>query len=396
MKKKRYLKTFVCLILGAVLLSGSAFANYENASGYTKLKNGMLNMMTVENFSADAKFTLNYNGNELTSQQVAYQYDRSGSTSEYTKSFGSDGSGETWIQDGFNISHFSNDIYSYTVYNAYSKGFNDSYLTGTEEERSMTDKTVNFAELLCDTLVGDLKNNFVLVSAENGISTYQINLSKEQIPELIQSGLSLIFGRYSYSNYGYICYENPDNENMTDEGELSRYEKAFEVYQEHDSQGVVYVREDGTIEYYATESEYFQATGNVSSLNSLYSVFDSDPSISGVSCTVTLDSEGRLSYLKATGSLTGKDADGNEQNMTLDLELSIYDYGTTSIKAFDKSLLNFDWNATDGYRYYYFDSEGNIVQYDSYQYDEYGNLISEDKDADVELIDPATDDESAA
>jgi len=396
MKKKRYLKTFVCLILGAVLLSGSAFANYENASGYTKLKNGMLNMMTVENFSADAKFTLNYNGNELTSQQVAYQYDRSGSTSEYTKSFGSDGSGETWIQDGFNISHCSADIYNYTVYNAYSKGFNDSYLTGTEEERSMTDKTVNFAELLCDTLVGDLKNNFVLVSAENGSSTYQINLSKEQIPELIQSGLSLIFGN-SYSNYGYITYENVSDENVSDEEETSRFEKAFEVYQEHDSQGVVYVREDGTIEYYATESEYFQATGNVPSLNSLYSVFDSDPSISGVSCTVTLDSEGRLSYLKATGSLTGKDADGNEQDMTLDLEISIYDYGTTSIKAFDKSLLNFDWNTTgDGYRYYQFDSEGNIVQYDSYQYDEYGNLISEDKGADVELIDPATDDESAA
>jgi len=394
MKKKRYLKTFVCLILGAVLLSGSAFANYENASGYTKLKNGMLNMMTVENFSADAKFTLNYNGNELASQQGAYQYDRSGSTSEYTKVIDSDGSGEIWIQDGFTISYFDD---TYNVYNAYSKGFNDSYLSGTEGDRSMTDKTVNFAELLCDTLVGDLKNNFVLVSAENGSSTYQINLSKEQIPELIQSGLSLIFGN-SYSNYGYIAYENANDENMTDEEETSRYEKALEIYEEHDYQGVVYVREDGTIEYYATESEYYQATGNMeaTSLESLYSVFDSDPSISGVSCTVTLDSEGRLSYLKATGSLTGKDADGNEQNMTLDLELSIYDYGTTSIKAFDKSLLNFDWNATDGYRYYYFDSEGNIVQYDSYQYDEYGNLISEDKDADVELIDPATDDESAA
>lgn len=395
MKQKRYLRTLACLILGALLLSGSALANYDNASGYTKLKNGMLNMMTVENFSVDANYSLKFNGTELDSMQTEYKYDRNGSTSAYTKTLDSYGSSEMWTQDGFNISHY-NDTYS--VHTAPSKGFNDSYLSGTGEDKNTTDKVVNFAELLCDTLVGDLKNNFVLVSAENGVSTYQIDLSKEQIPELIQSGLSVLFG--TSSNSGYVTFDC-DITNMTDAELEALSDEAYGVLAEHNYVGVVCVMEDGTIEYYASESEYYHAAGTVdvdaTSLNSLYSLFADDPSISGVSCTVTLDSEGRLSYIKASGTLTGKDEDGKELNATLDLELSFYDYGTTSIEAFDKSLLNFNWeNADDDYYYYQFDSEGNIIEYDSYQYNEGGNTIVYGDEIVAEDPVPADADESAA
>lgn len=391
MKQKRYFKTIVCLILGAVLLTGSALANYENASGYTKLKNGILNMLTVENFSAEVNYSLNINGAVLDSQQAEYKYDRNGSTSEYTKNLNSDYSSEYWIQDGFGISKHSD---SYSVYPAYSKGFNDDYLSGTKEDNDMADKMVSFAELLCDTLVGDLKNNFVLVSTENGLSTYQIDLGKEQIPELIQLGLNLMFS--SYSSGGYTTYEEYDD-SKTDEEWEALYEETDGVLAEHDYEGVVYVRKDGTIEYFATEGEFYQATGNVDAtdLNSLYSLFYSDPSISGASCTATLDSEGRLSYIKASGILSGKDKNGNEQSATLDFEFNFHDYGTTSIEPFDKSLLDFNWTTPDDeYHYYEFDSEGNIIEYDNYQYDEYGNIVVEDGELSAEGVPAAVTSDS--
>lgn len=382
MRQKRYFKTIVCLILGAVLLTGSAVANYENASGYTKLKSGILNMLTVENFSANGKLTASFNGTELGSEQVEYQYDRNGVTSEYSKTIDSYGDSEHWIQDGLYINN--NIGYGYGIFSANDKGFNDTYLAGTDD-KEMIDKIVNFAELLSDTLIGDLKNNFVLVSSENGISTYQIDLNREQIPELIQSGMNVVFNSRSYG--GYVTYADDFNsENFSDEDWNSYYEKAYEVLAENDYSGVVLINSDGTNEYFEKEADYYLATGNGSahSLDSMYSLLDGDQAISGLSCTATLDSQGRLTYLKATGTVTGKNETGDEQKVTIDLELSIYDYGTTSIEPFDKSLLNFDWEIPEDEHFYYdFDSEGNLIDYSSYEDDGYGDMVVTDVAADV-------------
>lgn len=379
MKQKRYFRTVVCLVLGAVLLTGSVFANYENASGYTKIKNAVLNMMTVENFSGTMNYSTKLNGKDMETASSEFKYNRNGSTSQYSKETGNGSDYEAWIQDGMTINKNGED---YTVSQAYNKGFNDDYLSYTDEEKDYHDKWISFAELFADTLVGDLKNNVVLASTDNGSSTYQLNLSKNQIPELIQSGLNLITSSSSYNSGGYVSFEN--YEAHSDEEYEELWEKAYEYLEEKGNTGVVYVMEDGTFKYFETEYDYTDYMGYNDSLSSFLYRLQDDAAIDVVNCQAVLDSEGRLSEATASVTFTGQDKDGNNQSLTYELSFSAYDYGTTSIDAFDLSKLNYNWDNlnTDDYFYFTFNSNGNLT-FDSsaeYEYDENGNIINNDQE----------------
>jgi len=370
MKKKRYIRTVACIALGAILLTGSALANFDNASGYTKLKNGMLSMRTMENFTAQADISISYNGSTINNFGLEYMYDRSGKATQYAKD---STSSETWTQDGYSISRNpDSEDHMYYVSNASDKGFNDNYLSGTDEAKKSEDKTYSFLELLCDTLVGDLKNNFVLLSSENGGSTYQISLTQDQIPELLQSGFSLLFNS-SYSNYSFV-YEDGEYSNYTEDDWEKTYEEAEKLMEAHDYEGVAYIKKDGSIEYYASKSEYLATTGyeNITA-SDLQDLFADAPNVDIASCTVTMDSEGRITEFKGSLTLTGKDAQGNEQSVSIDVNAKIYDYGTTTIEPFDTSILKYDWNQDelDNYGSIPFDADGNKVSYD-YEGDETG------------------------
>ena len=45
--------------------------------------------------------------------------------------------------------------------------------------------------IAADTVVGELKNNFVQVGKENGVTQYQIEIAQNQVPSLVNAGLSL-------------------------------------------------------------------------------------------------------------------------------------------------------------------------------------------------------------
>lgn len=366
MKRKRYLRTLVCLALGVVVLTGAAFANYDNASGYTMLKNGIKDMLYEENFSATVDMGLSYNGTLVESGYMEYMYDRNGAVSSYTKSLSHEDEyvTESWTQNDFSISAYQNG--DYNVGPAYSKGFNDDFLGGSTEDKDMTEKVINFVELLADTFVGDLKNNFVLTDSANGESTYRINLQGEQIPELVNAGLSLIFSSISYSssNVSYVTFEDYSIYNdMSAEEIEALYDKSWEIIDKNGGTGIVCIMPDGSVEYYATEAEYYNDAGyEVDTFtSSFYSMLGTEPYIESANCTVTYDSEDRITSAVIEGTLTGYDEAGQKHSFTLNVDLAIYDYGTTAITPFDTSLLDYDWNAANpAYKYFY--SDGSFYQ----------------------------------
>jgi len=370
MKRKRYFKALVSLALGAVLLSGAALANYDNASGYSMLKNSLLKMQTEENFSATADVVLDYNGEMLHTVRGVSMYDRNGATSSYSaSSYNDGGTHESWTQDGCNI--YKYDTGEYALGTAYSKGFNDSYLSSTAEEKDMTDKTVAFVELIADTMVGDLKNNFVLTDSSGGQSTYQINLQTSQIPALIQSGMSLLFSSYRYdqaNSGGYVTCE--DFEVLLEAISEEEYDALFEAAWTKiaGTNQIAYIKSDGSIVYYADQDAYLTAMGyttdsfDIALESAFNTLLDSDPVIERVGGTFSFDSHDRITEAQIEGTLAGYDASGAKQTCTLTLNVSISDYGTTTIAPFDTSLLDFDWEkGITGYNWYNFDANGNLV-----------------------------------
>ena len=61
-----------------------------------------------------------------------------------------------------------------------------------------------------DTVVGELKNNFVQVGKENGATLYQVEIAKNQVPSLVNAGLSLFAYSVGQSHdYDYtVNYED--------------------------------------------------------------------------------------------------------------------------------------------------------------------------------------------
>lgn len=90
-------------------------------------------------------------------------------------------------------------------------------LLGVDQDDEMTRRMVNFMEIAADTVVGELKNNFVQVGKEDGSTLYQVEIAKNQVPPC-QRHLSLFaysVGQshdYDYTvNYeDYSCHRHPE------------------------------------------------------------------------------------------------------------------------------------------------------------------------------------------
>ncbi|MDL2273940.1 hypothetical protein LJC34_05315 [Oscillospiraceae bacterium OttesenSCG-928-G22] len=346
MRKNKHFMTVVCLIVGLVILTTAAFANYDNANGYTAYKNAVKDLMYAQNFSATMSANLSFNGRTLVGERLELLYDYSGAVSEYTATLGEDGPlTEHWIANGSSYTRFadrsSDGREVWNIHKSYSKG-QLSGLYDDAHDRETADKVIRFVELLADTFVGDLKNNFVLVSNEGGNRTYQINLQGNQIPELVNAGISMIYSSMvtdasASSRGGYVTvsetYAMTDDEKSDELGEL--IDEAYEKLEENGYVGVYVITGDGRLKYYETEEDYIEAEQPERSLSAdletaLMSLGD-EPKVEKASCYLTLDSEGRLIYNRLSGTLSGTDASGEVNSVDLTIEGTISEYGTTKI-----------------------------------------------------------------
>lgn len=284
---RKYAKPLSCLAAGAVLLSGAVFANYENANGYTNYKNAVKGMLDQTNFSIDAEMRAEIDGEMLLSLDGTFKQSENGtSTFSTAQAIGEEANiSKNTVQDGWGVSIGKYGNYTNWYFN---KKDNPKGRFIDEEDRNVVDKVVNFAEILADTMVGDLKNNFVMVDSKDGNKSYQVSLAGSQVPELVRSGMSVLFATVKNERYGN--YYGDDEINSVD--------------------GLLWTK---------------MLAG------------EQDPFIKEATCFLTLDSEGRLIKNDLKGTMTGYDKNGNTHDLTVTIALNLYDYGTTAPERIDLS-----------------------------------------------------------
>ncbi len=405
MRKRRNLMTVVCLVVGLVVLSTAVYANYDNASGYGNYKKAIKKIIfEEENFTAEMEMSIEIDGKVLAKQYQLikvedgrkmtsnYSEDLNVATGDYSKSTGN----TTYENEKMFISHSSprntsgvEETYYYRDKKGDSSAFSKTLIPNDDTSR----KGVRFTELLADTLIGDLKNNVVLVSNDEDSKVYTVNLSRQQIPELINAGLSAIaastnqinerntFVRYEdyettfgdfvlgktgekyvspFEDEKFMYGESHDSEASKEltVAEQEAYDKAMNEAMEKDStlrseftqkydrmlkakgnEGILYVNKDGSTVYFATYDEYIRSDKiDMNSQNPFY-ILGADPFVESAFCTVVLDKDGRLIENTIGGSVSGIDNKGEKHTYKLTANLKVKDYGKTSIELPDFSKM---------------------------------------------------------
>lgn len=273
MKKKGFKTIAVSAVTGCILLSLSATTFANTGSGYGDYKAAVEATMLAKNATVAAQYEVTDQGAIIlsgTSTQKLDNKDKSSQTSVtvggVTKAF------ETSAVNGNVITEADGKYFSTTKGNGTSNG-------APRENLSASSSTVKLAEMLADTLVGDVKNQFV----ENG-QTISVNLQGAQIPELAQLALSAAAENSNHTGaYKNSAKQGPD-ESM--KPMMDQMPKLTNV--------------------------------NVTSL----------------AMTATVDGT-TLKDNDFTVAITGNDATGVAHELTIKLNANITDVGSTKIEAID-------------------------------------------------------------
>ncbi|MBE5040217.1 hypothetical protein [Ructibacterium gallinarum] len=307
-KKHKYLKTALCFGVGAVLLTAAAFANYDNASGYSVCKNAAKQLLFETNFSTNYQVAVKLDGNPITESKGVYQTNGGGNPARYDmmeNAYYYELGGEPKVskresiqQDGLSVYVHTNEdgeqyssankIYPNMVNGVEVNTDDGSFIGGGSD---MAEKAITFGEKLCDTLVGDLKNSIIQVDSADGLRTYQASLTGNQMPDLVASGVSLA---------------------------VSSIKNSVEVSRE-------YREENGSAADYQSIDDILY--------DSMFA--GGDPVIDSANGSMTVNESGLPVHVNGSVSFTGFDAQGNAHTMEFTLNADFSDYGTTAITPMD-------------------------------------------------------------
>lgn len=363
MKKQRRL--LICLAAGVLVLTVSAAAAFGSANGYSTYKKAVMALaLEEENYTAHGALTMTLDGKEVVGLTVDHQQDGTNSASHSVTTQNGVTSGywdatvdgtTRWFQDD-----------SETYHEAQVQRTNTTLLSYDPEDE-MQRRLVNFAELAADTVVGELKNNFVQVGKEDGSTLYQVAISGSQVPSLVNAGLSLFactiaadesqpyrvdFEDYDAVTFAY--YEQKTGEALSEDFQTHYSQGADDAwYEENQDQldkfydatsdltdqyyavleqkgsGVVYVHADGTYDYYATTKDFAQANPTGDWSDDLYYYVGKDMVLENVDCTFGVDGSGHLTSNQITVTFTATDLDGGHHELVMTGDLTVTDHGTT-------------------------------------------------------------------
>ncbi len=282
--KNRFVRAAICIGVSIVLLTMAVFANYDNANGYSTIKEAAKNMMYTDNMTVNTILEANIDGVSLGKYNGTIKLDKIGDVkmqssmnfgnSEYTSE-----SFET-VQDGYKFNK-----YSYGGVNDYSSSYkyqisDDSLPMVMDRDNEMFTKGVNLVETLCDTLIGDVKNNIVLAETDGGSRTYSLNVSGEQLP------------KYMTAAFSFMCAGMRSDMDYDADVEISETEKM---------------------------------------INEMF-VNPTEPYINNVNGKVTVDECNRVTAFDGKLIITGYDNQGNAKDMTFDVNMTAGEFGTTAIE----------------------------------------------------------------
>lgn len=370
MKKRN--RITLCLAAGVLILAVSATAAFGSVNGYAKYKNALKDLALEEtNFTAAAQVTLSFDGQSIAVMDL-----------DYAKA-GADSSLHTRTQRSGGVVQEEYDTTLNGV-NTWFSADRDYYyqsetsrevtnLLGYNQDDEMENRLITFLELAADTVVGDLKNNFVEAGSENGSTLYQVNISQSQVPALVNAGLSLLactmaeansdsyqvqFEDYDQNVFQY--YETATGETLsedfkehyrngyTDEwyqanqDQLDRFyevtsedwEQTYYDVLEEKGKGVVYVHPDGSYDYYA-DSAAFAAAHPEEGMDDLYQYVGEDLVLENVDCTFGVDSQGRLTANQLQVTFATNGMDGSRHKMAIAINLSVTNYDATTVQPLD-------------------------------------------------------------
>ena len=371
LRRRKHFMTAVCLAVGLVVLTTAVYANYDNANGYNNYKSAIKQLaFEEENYTAEMVVSMEVDGKVLERGTVKMKMEKGKKNtvnlSENPRSNEATRETYTYETPGKQVNYYSADnTYWESNYNNSFSGNSTTITPLIPRDDTSSKKATRFAELFIDTMIGDLKNNVVLISDEDGLKNYGVTLSKEQVPELINAGLSLMFagadrqyfdGQVDYEDWSKsyaVYYKEQTGKEYVQPYEMNLSEEEMEKYWEEENKisegydkkyrkemegrgnkGVLFVKADGSTEYYATTEAYMNKRNEVVDENTIWQL-GLDPYVEKAICNVTLDKEGRLVYNYLEGTLKGIDRRGNAHTMTMKMEIKISDYGTTVAEDFD-------------------------------------------------------------
>ncbi len=371
MKKRNRLT--ICLVAGVLILAVSATAAFGSINGYSRYKEALKALaLKTDNFTSHATISMTYDGKEVT--KVVGDYMMDGTNSAAHSKVWSEGEEqeryETYL-NGMSTSFNVNDRYYYQY--EYVAG-NSSNLLGVDSDDEMMNRFVNFTEIAADTVMGELKNNFVQVGNENGSTLYQVEIAKNQVPSLVNAGLSLFAygmsrdnrmdGSVLYEDYGASVlsyYEKTTGEtlskefkdayinggteswhesnqeliNKVDEVNADNWEEPYyKVLSDKGNTGIVYVKTDGSYAYYPDYDAYIEANPSESSTD-----FDNyvgqDMSLETVLCKFGVDDAGKLTSNNLQMTFHTTDKKGGNHTLVIAVDTAFSAYGSTTIQPLD-------------------------------------------------------------
>ncbi|WP_417327089.1 hypothetical protein [Evtepia gabavorous] len=236
----------------------------------------------------------------------------------------------------------------------------------------MERRLVDFAETAVDLVLGELKNNVVQLGTEGDETIYQVRVARSQIPTLLNAGLSL----FVYDNVGvpvsrFLTYEDEigllfqryeavTGETLPEEFRAKYasgdYDDAW--YQanrrlierldtfstdwnapywtlfEKKDQGVLYVKADGSVQDYDTV-QAFLTDHPEQKYHYLEYYMGGSAALCDVVCTFRVNGAGKLTANQIQANLKTTDSAGGSHAMQMVLDLTITDYGTTTVAPLD-------------------------------------------------------------
>lgn len=291
MKKKKWFKSAICLAVGVITLTAAVFANYDNANGYSVCKNALKDVLYENNYSMHYEIGIALDGTTVGFIEKDYKVNGGGNPKRYTSTVQTYPENASYTdsrthQDGqiINQTSYQNGEHYNVVYTDYNSADTNVALIG--ELGDTGEKVINFLEALCDTFVGDLKNNFVLAESQDGNRTYTIDLKGNQMPDVVTAGVSLLVQNMKLSM------------RHTDEN-------------------------DGSVDAMLYDSMF---SGG-------------EPYLDSVSGTMTVNADGLPTAAKGVATVFAVDANGKGHTLTLTIEGSAFDYGTTTMEKVDLNTI---------------------------------------------------------
>ena len=223
-----------------------------------------------------------------------------------------------------------------------------------------------------------MKNNVVEISSSNGIRTYQLDIDKDQVPAIVNAGLSVLaYAAYDgMMNTSYVDFEDWDQcaaayyekqtgQSLSDDflahytgeindeswyennAELDKFEKLQgEMYDFYDQElqeklaeadstsGVLYVAIDGATTFYKDVASYVHDKID-DTFDDLESFVGKDLSLDSVHFTFSVNKDGQLTDNHIEAIFSTVDQNDASHALVLTGDVTFSEYGTTVVQPLD-------------------------------------------------------------